>query len=311
MNKLSKFIPVVNFCWIEFTLSKVWYKRLSFNFLNLCLEESGEFVTKELDTIQYCSPSRHFGWKTGNFMFQKCEFGQNVNLGKSNWQITGYPVSLRKIDAAALNCNLHPKRWSILKLKIWLDFAQSGGTSVGKRVQLCHWFEMLSPLAPNACDSLLWYLTKWRCKHLCAACINCHLTYLWIQIELVDWCHEKAQFQLIIVTWAEPTSMLNVSLSLEEKNLCAWAHACKCMCAFAYTCAQLVGRLQLWQGVLWQGGHAPPDLRWTLGELCRRCSTAAAAAGEINSGGCRRHPSHSLLSTCVWLRLQRGSWEWR
>ena len=151
MNKLSKFIPVVNFCCIEFTLSKVWYKSLTFDFLNLCL---GEFVTKELATIQYCSPSRHFGWKTGNFMFQKCEFGQNVNLGKSNWQITGYPASLRKIDAAALNCNLHPKRWSILKLKIWLDFAQSGGTSVGKRVQLCHWFELLSPPAPNACDSL-------------------------------------------------------------------------------------------------------------------------------------------------------------
>ena len=124
MNKLSKFIPVVNFCWIEFTLSKVWYKTLTFDFLNLCLEESGEFVTKELASIQYCSPSRHFGWKTGDFMFQKCEFGQNVNLGKSNWQITGYPASLRKIDAAALNCNLHPKRLSILKLKIWLDFAQ-------------------------------------------------------------------------------------------------------------------------------------------------------------------------------------------
>ena len=69
----------------------------------------GEFVTKELAAIQYCSPSRHFGWKTGNFMFQKCEFGQNVNLGKSNWQITGYPALLRKIDAEALNCNLHPK----------------------------------------------------------------------------------------------------------------------------------------------------------------------------------------------------------
>ena len=69
----------------------------------------GEFVTKEMAAIQYYSPSRHFGWKTGNFVFQKCEFGQNVNLGKSNWQITGYPALLRKIDAEALNCNLHPK----------------------------------------------------------------------------------------------------------------------------------------------------------------------------------------------------------
>ena len=41
-------------------------------------------------------------------MFQKCEFGNG-----SNWQITGYPASPRKIDAEALNCNLHPKMAAI------------------------------------------------------------------------------------------------------------------------------------------------------------------------------------------------------
>lgn len=58
-------------------------KGSSFNFRNLYHEEGGEFVTKELAAIQYCSPSRHFGWKTGNFVFQKCEFGQ-VELA-NNW----------------------------------------------------------------------------------------------------------------------------------------------------------------------------------------------------------------------------------
>ena len=41
-------------------------------------------------------------------------WAKNVNLVKSNWQITGYPASLRKTDAEAPNCKLHP-RLSILK----------------------------------------------------------------------------------------------------------------------------------------------------------------------------------------------------
>ena len=43
-------------------------------------------------------------------------WGKNVNLVQSNWQMTGYPASLRKIDAEALNCKLHPKL-SIFKLE--------------------------------------------------------------------------------------------------------------------------------------------------------------------------------------------------
>ena len=57
---------------------------------------------------------------------------RNVNLGKSNWQITGYPASLRKIDAEALNCNLHPKIAAIELFAAFLSCNMIGLWAMGK-----------------------------------------------------------------------------------------------------------------------------------------------------------------------------------
>jgi hypothetical protein len=84
-----------------------------------------------------------------------------VNLGKSNWQITGYPASLRKIDAEALNCNLHPKKVAIeqiLKLEYdWILQLLHGGRQQiiisGKAASTG--LNNVSPPAPIASDSLL------------------------------------------------------------------------------------------------------------------------------------------------------------
>ena len=176
MNKLSKFIPVLNFCWIEFKIrgfpmleikSLSWLQS-SIVVLYATLDKNRNVALTELEKQWFVWPiysswspqnqkiSHEFVQKEGvNFMTKQCKWrtftklpfcvcgwvrteaglrqvylcsachgrqgfqyywGKNVNLVQSNWQVTSYLASLRKIDAEALNCKLHPKL-SILKLE--------------------------------------------------------------------------------------------------------------------------------------------------------------------------------------------------
>jgi len=141
-------------------------KGSSFNFWNLHHEEGGEFVTKELAAIQYCSPSRHFGWKTGNFVFQKCEFGQ-VELA-NNW-LSCLAEENRcwslKLQLASQNgCN-----WAFCCVQNMIGFCAGAHQWESGRGVLCSlqssWFELSAHLH-HVCDSVTLWLTLVRSRQM-------------------------------------------------------------------------------------------------------------------------------------------------
>lgn len=131
---------------------------------------------------------------------------------------------------------------------------------------------------PNASDSLLWYLTKWK-PHLCAARTNCHLTYLWIQTPSrlvswkstisadvhtanncdLSWTHCNAQ--CFIIPWKEKVKRMSTRMQVHVRlstGVCiyvhGWWHGCN-------------------KGKVCSGKEATRHLTW--GEPLASCAAAA------------------------------------
>ena len=113
-------------------------------------------------------------------------WAKNVNVVKSNWQIVSCLVEENRCWSPKLQV---ASQIEYFKVGIWLDFALSASTSVGKRLQLCHWFEPLSQM----------HLT-----HFCVISPNGNHTFaqpapiaIWHICGFkhsVDWCHQKHNF---------------------------------------------------------------------------------------------------------------------
>jgi len=152
---------------------------------------------------------------------------------------------------------------------------------------------------PTACDWVTLWLTlvisrqmemQMPESHLCAACMHCinsQVTYLCEMyfpqnyqkaklqhIFAGSWCLCCAVKMCTHSNWPEVNPISSMchyplrSKSSAQEDMCA--SACMCMSTHVQVCtyAHSWWLVQQRQGVLWVGGlHAPPDLRWTLGEL--------------------------------------------